>query len=159
MNEMYNLYSLISFATNEEKQLIKNPEKDNQSGSFLSNLNNIISSLILCGLPVVKNFLSTIPLDPLSKEQIENESFLVKFIKKHFKKCDTNSKVHQSLLDITKEFKYGKEIEKILSKIKDFYYSPMVTLIHLAISILNLLKSIEAFNDCRKELKKIKKFI
>ena len=28
-NEMSDLYSLIAFATNEEKQLIQNPQKDN----------------------------------------------------------------------------------------------------------------------------------
>ena len=125
---MSNLYSLISFATNEEKQLIKNPEKDNQSGSFHSNLSNIIAGLMVCAFPFIKNYLSNIPLDPLSKKQMKNESWLAEFIQKHFSKSVKNSKVHQSLLDITKDFKYGKEVEKMLSKVKDCYYEPMVYL-------------------------------
>ena len=156
-NEMSNLYSLISFATNEEKQLIKNPEKDNQSGSFHSNLSNIIAGLMACAFPFIKNYLSNIPLDPLSKKQMKNESWLAEFIKKHFSKSVKNSKVHQSLLDITKDFKYGKDIKNKLSKVKDFYYNPMVALTHLAISFLNLLKSIETFIDCRNEFKNDKK--
>ena len=156
-NELSNLYSLISFATNEEKQLINNPEKDNQSGSFASNLKNIVASLIICGLPFIKNRLDNFQMDPMSKEQIEDKSFLAEFIGKLFKKDASNSKVHQSLLEITKNFKHAEEMEKILSKVKNFYYTPMVGLTHLAISLLNLLQSIETFIDCRNEFNQDKK--
>ena len=128
-NELSNLYSLISFATNEEKQLINNPEKDNQSGSFASNLKNIVASLIICGLPFIKNRLDNFQMDPMSKEQIEDKSFLAEFIGKLFKKDASNSKVHQSLLEITKNFKHAEEMEKILSKVKNFYYTILLWLV------------------------------
>ena len=48
-------------------------------------------------------------------------------------------------------------MEKKLSKVKNFYYTPMVGLTHLAISLLNLLQSIETFIDCRNEFNQNKK--
>ena len=155
-NEMSDLYSLIAFATNEEKQLIQNPQKDNQSGSCISNITNIINGLIICGLPCVKYYLSHVNFDELSKKELENQSFLVKLIRKLFNK-QPNSKVHQSLLEITKNFKNSEQISQMLSKVKNFYSTPMVAITHLAISFLNLLQSIGAFADCRNEFKNDKK--
>ena len=155
-------YSIIAFSTNEEKNLLNNPEKDNNKGTFSSNLSNIINGLILSGLPIIKNYLNKIPnLDLLSKQKIKNDSFLNNKLKdlilKIFKKDSSNSKVHQTLLDLTKNFKNSKEIANILSKVKDFYYTPMVSITHLALSFLNLVKSINSFNECRNEFKKNKK--
>ena len=156
--ELSNLYSIIAFSMNEEKNLLKNPEKDNSKGSFASNLDNVVNSLVLGGLPVIKNFLVTnCNIDPISKNEIANDSFLTRFIKKLFEKSSSNSKLHNSLLELTKNCKHSEIISKYLTKVRDFYYSPLVSLCHLALSLLNLIRSITAFSNCQEEFKQDKK--
>ena len=156
--QLSNLYSIISFSMNEEKTLSKNPEKDNSKGSFGSNLHNIINCLIIGGLPVIKNYLiKDRKMDTELNTELENNSFLADFIKRIFKKSSSNSKLHNTLLELTKNFKHSKEISTALTKVRDFYYTPLVSICHLALSLMNLINSIQAFSNCKEEFKQDKK--
>ncbi len=139
------LYSLISFSKNEQKTLEINNNK-----LYSTNLFNITEGLILAGLPFINNYLNKIPdLDPLTKSEAakESSSLLKKMILKIFKKNESNSYIHNKLLNITKDFKYGKEINVMLNNVKGFYNSPMIQICHLAIGFLNLVHSIKTFKD------------
>jgi superfamily II DNA helicase RecQ len=94
-------------------------------------------------------------LDPLSKSEVtkESSSLLKKVILKIFKKNESNSYIHKELLDITKDFKYGKEINLLLNKVKGFYSSPIVQICHLALSFLNLVNSIKTFKENKQDFK------
>ena len=136
------------------------PEKDNSQGTFASNLDNIVKTLVLGSLPVIKNFLKQDDnLDETSKSQIEDNSFLKELLSKIFEKNPPNSKIHNSLLELTKDFKHSAKISGYLSKIKNFYYTPLVSICHLAISFLNLVNSIKHLVMKKNFLKKIKKFV
>ena len=157
-NEMKDLFSILSFSMNEENNLKNNPKQDNQNGTFASNLSNIIDSLIVTGLPMIKMYLDKLPtFDSLSKKELANKDVLARFMIKNFRKKAPNSKFHKTLLEITKDFKNSKAIRRALYKIKNFYSSPMVSFGHLAISLLNLVHSIKSFTDCRNEFKQDKK--
>ena len=153
-----NLYSIISFSQNEEKNLLNTPEKDNSQGTFASNLDNIVKTLVLGSLPVIKNFLKQDDnLDETSKSQIEDNSFLKELLSKIFEKNPPNSKIYNSLLELAKDFKHSEKISGYLSKIKNFYYTPLVSICHLAISFLNLVNSIKTFSNEKEFFKKDKK--
>ena len=152
------LYTIITYSTNEEENLKLNPQKDNTKGTFSSNIFNIINSLILCGLPIFKNYLKLTPnLDSLSKKEAQSSVFsdnVKKLILKIFKKNSLNSPVHKSLLELTKNFKNSKQIENLLTGVRNYYYHPMVSTMHLAFSFLSLVDSIKSFNVSRNEFKK-----
>lgn len=145
------IYSLITFSKNEQKTL-----EINNNNLYSKNLFNIIEGLIVGSLPFIQKYLEQIPdLDPLSKSEVtkESSSLLKKVILKIFKKNESNSYIHKELLDITKDFKYGKEINLLLNKVKGFYSSPIIQICHLALSFLNLVNSIKTFKENKQDFK------
>ena len=155
-----NLYNLISFTSSKEEKLNIEIKNNNENGGiYKDNLSNVLKGLILLSFPLIKKCSADEILDPLSKTQINNDKVSTNFIKsilKHFEAKKSKTFVHQKLLDLIKDFKYGKNIEQFLSYAKNFYASKLVCFTHVAFGLFNLIENIESFKECTDKLKKTK---
>ena len=159
-NNCKNLYSLISFTSSKEEKLnIEMKNNKENGGIYKDNLFNMLKGLIIFSIPLIKKYSTEKILDPLSKAQIKDDKVSPNFIKsilKHFEANKSETFVHKKLIDLTKDFKYGKNIKEFLSYAKNFYASKLVAFTHLAFGLLNLIESIESFKECRDKLNKKK---
>jgi hypothetical protein len=155
-----NLYNLITFTSSKQQNLkIDKDYKTENCGIYKDNLSNTLKHLIFFSLPLIQMYSKDNTLDPLSKSQLENnkvsQNLLIRILN-GFKAEQSETFVHKKLIELTKDFKYGKNLKEFLSYAKNFYSSGLVAFAHLAFALHSLIENIESFIEVRDQLNKSK---